>query len=221
MRQSHACFDVCMAFIITAIVFGVILNITRTSVFDDLVFIGATEKMNKSDKSFFDLQAVSNDGSTFKFSSLKNAKVTIIFNSGSDDVLARKNMKALTNLYKKYMNRGLEIVQFPSNDYNQESKNDLNIKSWMTTNKYGNWNLMSKTHVNGKNTNEVYKWLRTNSSLYNEKTGKASFLPWDYTKFIIDSKGNIIALIMPNHNLKSMEKHLIRQLSPNKRIFEQ
>lgn len=220
MKQAQRCFDVCGAFIVTVVLFAIILNITKTSILDDLVFIGATQQMKVLNKSFFDLKAVKNDGSKLSFSSLQQAKVTIIFNSGSRSSLSSKNMYEINKLNKKYAKKGLQILQFPSNDFNQEPLNDAKIKKWMENNKWCHKNLMAKSHINGENTIEVYQWLRTHSALYNPKTEGASFIPWDYTKFVIDNKGKLLDLIMPNHKLKSIEKLLKKQLSADKSKLE-
>mmetsp|Transcript_42816 Transcript_42816/g.96701 ORF Transcript_42816/g.96701 Transcript_42816/m.96701 type:complete len:152 (-) Transcript_42816:64-519(-) len=49
--------------------------------------------------------------------------------------------------------------------------------------------MMARTEVNGANASPVYEFLKYNSSLYNEKTGKATPIPWNFAKFLVCPKG--------------------------------
>ena len=46
---------------------------------------------------------------------------------------------------------------------------------------------MEKIEVNGKNTNPVYIYLRSNSSLYDPKKKTAKEIPWNFAKFLVNS----------------------------------
>ncbi len=50
--------------------------------------------------------------------------------------------------------------------------------------------LMEKVDVNGDTAHEVFKWLRSHSSL-NDGKGKVSPIPWNYGKFLINKQGQV------------------------------
>ena len=121
-------------------------------------------------------------------------------------------MNSWTKLYNEFKTKGLEIIEFPSNDFNQEPLSAEKIQAWIMKNKWGQWNLMAKIHVNGKSTNPVYKWLRTNSILYNSKTKFAEKIPWNYSKFLIDNKGEVVKYGMPNQNPSHFRADIVELL---------
>ena len=94
-------------------------------------------------------------------------------------------------MYEKYAHRGLEIIGMPSNDFRREPMNDEQI-DFLIKRDYGlKFKMLSKDHVNGENTSELYRWLRQNSDLYQKKSGKCKKIFWNYEKFLIDRHGKI------------------------------
>ena len=80
----------------------------------------------------------------------------------------------------------------------QESKCEADIKS-LVQKKYGiKFPLFSKIEVNGEDCHEVYKFLRTNSSLYDSSTKQVKQIPWNFTKFIVDKKGKVQGFYPPD-----------------------
>ena len=64
--------------------------------------------------------------------------------------------------------------------------------------KYGaEFHIMEKTFVNGKNTNEVFKYLRSNSSLYDTKKKVAKEIPWNFCKFLVSGDGKRVRYYNP------------------------
>jgi glutathione peroxidase len=49
--------------------------------------------------------------------------------------------------------------------------------------------MFSKIEVNGPNAHPVYQFLRKNSELYNEQEKVAGEIPWNFTKFLVDTQG--------------------------------
>ena len=49
--------------------------------------------------------------------------------------------------------------------------------------------MFAKSEVNGPNTNELYRFLRKNSELYDSKTQLTSEVPWSFCKFLVNDQG--------------------------------
>ena len=76
-------------------------------------------------------------------------------------------------------------------------------------NKMGaNFPLMEKTKVNGENAHPIWKRLRKKTSCFqNLETGKVRNIPWNFAKFIIDEKGEIVIYSNPRQSLyKSIDE---------------
>jgi len=52
--------------------------------------------------------------------------------------------------------------------------------------------LFEKTDVNGQNSNEVYKFLRCNSELKDQKTNEVKEIPWNFAKFLVNADGQVV-----------------------------
>ena len=52
--------------------------------------------------------------------------------------------------------------------------------------------MFSKIEVNGVDCHPLYKFLRTNSALYDPKTKKAKEVPWNFAKFLVNEEGQVI-----------------------------
>jgi len=89
----------------------------------------------------------------------------------------------MNQLYSEFADLGLEILDFPSNDFNQEPLGGSDLKDWLGK-KYGStFLLMGKAHVNGPEACETFRWLRKNSELGSSEDGKANKIPWNFAKF--------------------------------------
>ncbi len=51
--------------------------------------------------------------------------------------------------------------------------------------------------MNGANPNPVFAYLRRNSELYDPQTGQAKVIPWNFAKFIVNRKGDVIKFAPP------------------------
>ena len=60
---------------------------------------------------------------------------------------------------------------------------------------------MSKSDVNGATTNAIYKLIRTKSRLFNATTGLTREVPWNFTKFIVNSDLSIVEYFNPRADI--------------------
>lgn len=89
----------------------------------------------------------------------------------------------LEQLYAKYKDRGLVVLGFPSNDFQQEPNKNSEIADFCY-NTYGvKFPMLSKSSVKGKDANPMYSLLASTS-------GKNP--TWNFYKYLIDRHGNLV-----------------------------
>ena len=92
--------------------------------------------------------------------------------------------QGLEALYGKYRERGLVVLGFPSNDFEQESGNNKQIADFCE-NTYGvKFPMFSKTAVRGSDANPFYVQLA-------KATGRQPL--WNFHKYLIGRDGKILA----------------------------
>jgi glutathione peroxidase len=96
-----------------------------------------------------------------------------------------KNLQALSDKYKDK----LVVIGFPANNFGgQEPGNATEIKGFCQKNYGVTFQMMDKISVKGDDMHPLYKWLSTK-----EENGVCSDAPkWNFCKYLIDEKGNII-----------------------------
>jgi glutathione peroxidase len=141
----------------------------------------------------------------------RNKKIFIFVNVACKCSLTNKNYKKLVQLYKDYQYKGLEILGFPSRDFFfQEFSLNSKIKSYVKDKFKVEFPILEISEVNGKRMHPVYKYLKTNSELNCEKGLKN--IPWNFTKFLVDSDGKVIKYYKPDIDLNVLENDIIKLL---------
>ena len=111
----------------------------------------------------------------------------------------------LQGLYEKYGDRGFEILDFPCNQFaGQEPGTNEEIQNFCQLNYGVTFPVNAKIDVNGKNAHPLYKYLK-------EKTG-GDAIKWNFNKFLIDKKGNIIKRYSSGDSLKDLENDIKNNL---------
>lgn len=130
------------------------------------------------------------NGNKFDFATLKGKKI-IIVNTASNCGFAYQYGE-LEELYQKYKSNGLEIVAFPSNDFNNsEPGTHDEIEPFCKENYQVTFWLMEKSNIKGKDMIDVYKYLTTKS--INKKMD--SKVGWNFQKYLIDESGRLVKYI--------------------------
>ena len=111
----------------------------------------------------------------------------------------------LETLYQKYKDRGFTILAFPCNQFGfQERGSDAQIQEFCQLNYNLSFPLFSKIKVNGKNADPLYSFLKSQQSgLLGSKDIK-----WNFTKFLIDKKGQVVKRYAPTSSITSIEKDI-------------
>lgn len=163
-----------------------------------VIFILVSTSLSGQQKTLYDFQANTIDGSEYNFSSLQGKKVMIV-NIATKCSLAPQ-LKKLQELYEEYGGDDFEILAFPCNDFgNQEPGENTEIDS-VCKNNYGvTFQLMEKIKIKVDNPHPVYKWLTSSD----ENGVLESKVTWNYQKFIINEKGEVVDSFSPITSPKS------------------
>ncbi|CAD5214544.1 unnamed protein product [Bursaphelenchus okinawaensis] len=154
--------------------------------------------------SIYQHSAVDTTGQSVEFTKY-TGKVLIVVNVASECGLTKPNYKQLSELYKKYRNRGLDIAAFPCNQFkNQEPLPALKVKNNVSYKYHFKPDFYEKIDVNGDNAHPIFKYLKEKTNLRNVK--------WNFTKFLINRQGDIIDVFGPTFQPKNMEDDIVKAL---------
>ena len=135
------------------------------------------------DKVFFDFKIESITGEVINLEKYKN-KVILVVNTASYCGFT-KQYDELQELWNLYKDNGLIVLGVPSNSFNQEKKNDKDVKEFCQVNFNINFPLTTITDVKGKNAHELFKWAK-------ENYGKSAVPKWNFHKILINKDGKIV-----------------------------
>ena len=138
--------------------------------------------------------------------------------------------EGLEVLYEKYHDKGLEILDFPCDQFGHQAPGtDDEIHEFCTMKYDTKFDQMSKIEVNGDNELPLYTYLKKEmpneeiQGLKNKMAMKAvqkisttckkeGDIVWNFTKFLVDRKGNVIKRFDPTFNPKDMEEEIVKLL---------
>ena len=138
----------------------------------------------------------------------------------------------LEALYKNYKDKGLEILDFPCNQFgNQAPGTEEEIHSFCTLTFGTEFPQFKKIEVNGENEHPLYTFLKKEKGFegFNlehpigkildemmSKTdpdyAKSPDIKWNFTKFLVDKEGNVVARYEPTHDMKLIEEDIKKLL---------
>ena len=166
-------------------IFSSILFITA-SFFTNLVSQKAEIKEGEIPGSLKEIVVKDMEGKEVNLGSY-NGKVLLIVNVASRCGYTPQ-YAGLEAIYEKYKDKGLEILGFPCNDFGgQEPGTNEEIKSFCSLNYNVSFKLFDKIKVLGKDKSPLYTFLTNNPSV------EKGDISWNFEKFLIDRKGNVVA----------------------------
>ena len=148
-----------------------------------LMFFFKTQATADYEKVFFDFKIDSISGEEIDFNKYRN-KVILLVNTASYCGFTPQ-YDDLQKLWDKYKKDGLVVLGIPSNSFNQEKKDNNEVKKFCEVNFNINFPLTTIIDVKGKDAHEIYKWAENNY-------GKAAIPKWNFHKILIDKEGKII-----------------------------
>ncbi len=117
--------------------------------------------------------------------------------------------KGLEELYQKYHDQGLEILDFPCDQFGHQAPGtDDEIHEFCTAKYKTSFDQFKKIEVNGENETELFKYLKAEQGFKGfDLKGKIlipivkkmdpdyannSDIKWNFTKFLVDREGNVV-----------------------------
>lgn len=117
--------------------------------------------------------------------------------------------KDLQDLYLKYKDQGLEVLDFPCNQFGGQAPGTNEEIAGFCEMKYQTtFTTFAKIDVNGENADPLYKYLKENSGGI---LGDA--IKWNFTKFLVDKKGNVVHRYAPTTNPSKIAEDIERLIA--------
>lgn len=174
----------------------------------------------------YDCKVKDREGKDVSLKTFKD-KVLIIVNTATGCGFTPQ-YKGLEELYKKYHDKGLEILDFPCNQFgNQAPGTDDEIHEFCAFKYNTTFDQFSKVDVNGDDEIPLYTYLKGElkedkiTGMKNKMSMKAvekisstckkeGDIKWNFTKFLVDRKGKVIERYSPTFKPEDMEEDLKR-----------
>ncbi|MHA4843334.1 glutathione peroxidase [Flavitalea antarctica] len=138
--------------------------------------------------SIYDFKVPALEGGSIDFSKYKGKKVLIV-NTASKCGLTPQYTE-LQALHEKYKDK-LVIVGFPANNFKQENGSNSEINEFCKKNYGVTFTMAEKVSVKGDDIHPLFKYLTEESA----KMGIEDPIKWNFTKFLLDEQGKLIAVI--------------------------
>ena len=110
--------------------------------------------------------------------------------------------QGLEKLYEKLHGKGLEVLGFPCNQFGEQEPGSADEIATFCERNYGvTFPMFAKVDVNGDHAAPLYKWLKK------EQPGilGSEAIKWNFTKFLVDRKGNVVARYAPKDTPESLQ----------------
>ena len=137
----------------------------------------------------------------------------------------------LEAMYKELKGKGFEILDFPCNQFaNQAPGSDDEIHDFCTI-KFGTeFPQFRKIDVNGESADPLFAWLATEkpfvgfgkglkmaalkkfSDMNNKQFGDKAYIKWNFTKFLIDREGRVVARFEPTVDMAEVRAAVVSAL---------
>ena len=171
--------------------------------------------------SIYDFKVPGLTGGTINFADFKGKKIMIVNTASMCGNTPQYS--DLEKLYEKYKDR-LVVVGFPANNFGaQEPGTNTEIHEFCTKNYGVTFPMAEKVSVKGDDIDPLFKWLvQQSNELAKGVPGDNSkdivwkkFLQdpviWNFTKFLIDEKGNLIAVF--HNKVSPMSEEVLKYLN--------
>lgn len=184
-------------------------------------------------QSIYDYTVKDDAGKDVSLSTYKG-KVLLIVNTATKCGFTPQ-YKDLQALYEKYRTQGLEILDFPCNQFGSQAPGTIQeIHQFCTANFAIQFPQFDKIDVNGPNESPLYTYLKSQKGFggfdLNDQTGskldkmfskndpdyaKNPNIKWNFTKFLVSRDGKVLKRYEPSDKMTNVEADVCMELNSN------
>ena len=188
--------------------------------------------LSVSAQSIYDIKVKDDAGKDVSLSNYKG-KVLLIVNTATRCGFTPQ-YKELEALYEKYSAEGLEILDFPCNQFGQQAPGSIEeIHQFCTANFAIQFPQFDKIDVNGANESPLFTYLKARKGFSgfdtNDQRGKMmdgmlrkqdaeydkkSDIKWNFTKFLVSRDGRVVKRYEPTEKISDIEADICTELNP-------
>jgi len=159
-------------------------------------------------KSVHDFSCATTGGKKKSLSDYKG-KVLLVVNTASKCGFTPQ-FKGLEEMYEAHKDEGFEILGFPCNQFGkQDPGSNGEIMEFCQLNYGVSFPMFGKIDVNGGGADPLFKHLKK------EAPGAlgTEAIKWNFTKFLVDTEGNVVKRYAPKDKPKAIEKDVTKLLA--------
>lgn len=150
--------------------------------------------------SIYSFAAVTPSGAEVSFKDYEG-KVLLIANTASQCGLTPQYGE-LQKLHEQYADQGLVVLGFPCNQFGgQEPGTSEEAEAFCQLNYGVTFPVFAKVDVNGPEASLLFRYLKGQQP----GDGESSDIQWNFTKFLVDRSGQVIARVEPKESPESMK----------------
>ena len=185
-----------------------------------------------SGMSIYDIKAMDDLGQEVSLSDYKG-KVLLIVNTATRCGFTPQ-YKELEALYEKYHAEGLEILDFPCNQFGEQAPGTIQeIHQFCTANFDIQFPQFDKIDVNGSNEHPLYTYLKSQKGFggfdLTDQRGKfmddmlrkrdadfdkKSDIKWNFTKFLVSREGRVLKRYEPTDKMTDIQTDIQMEVNP-------
>ena len=159
-----------------------------------------------------------------------SGKVLLIVNTATGCGFT-PHYEPLEAMYKELKDQGFEILDFPCNQFANQAPGDADEIHEFCTLKFGTeFPQFAKIEVNGDNAEPLYAYLATEkpfagfgkglknaalekfANMNNKTFGDKAYIKWNFTKFLVDREGKVIARFEPTMDMDKVKEAVVAAL---------
>ena len=197
-----------------------------------ICLLAVASVLGVSAQSVYDFKVKNDAGQEVSLADYKG-KVLLIVNTATRCGFTPQ-YKELEAMYEKYRSEGLEILDFPCNQFGQQAPGTIQeIHQFCSANFDIQFPQFDKIEVNGANEHPLYKWLKAQKGFggfdVNDQRGKMmdgmlrkqdadydkrSDIKWNFTKFLVSRDGRVLKRYEPTEKMTDIEADVCMEVNP-------
>lgn len=156
--------------------------------------------------SIYDFQVKDAKGNQVGLSNYKG-KVLLIVNTATGCGFTPQ-YEGLQRLYDNYQSEGLEVLDFPCNQFGNQAPGTVeDIQSFCQLKYNTTFPLFGKVDVNGSNEDPLFKYLKSQ-----QRGILSNKIKWNFTKFLVDRNGKVVERFAPTTTPDKIEAKIKKLL---------